>query len=311
MRYSRTLILAALTVSFAPCMQGQDFVNGDLEGPPATQLTMLPPNWQAVPDNDPVCQATDNSLGDTPDLTDMNGPSVFTGLYGNPYSGSSFVSGSRSSDMVAFQEGIMQQVSGFVPGNTYTIVLYQATARSFGCFDTSGSWAVYIGNSLAGITAPTTSLVPYDSAPFEWEERMVTFVASSASHLIKFLPYDDDQDLATSSDPTNQGGALTMGIDLVSILPGFHTTGIAGAGMPTDRILGPNPVTDALTIGIESNFTSGRVRIHSATGALVRERILVSGYQRTTIDLAAVQPGIYLVCIVLDSIESRHLVIKE
>ncbi len=50
MRYSRTLILAALSVSIAPCMQGQDFINGDLEGPAATQLTMLPANWQAVPD---------------------------------------------------------------------------------------------------------------------------------------------------------------------------------------------------------------------------------------------------------------------
>jgi len=311
MSYSRTLILAALTVSIAPDMQGQDFINGDLEGPPATQLTMLPPSWQAVPDDDPVCQATDNSLGDTPDLTDMNGPSVFTGLFGNPYSGSSFVSGSRSSDMVAFQEGIMQQVSGFVPGNTYTIVLHQATARSFGCFDTTGSWAVYIGNSLAGITAPTTSLVPYDSAPFAWELRMITFMASSASHLIKFLPYDDDQDLATSSDPTNQGGALTMGIDLVSILPGFHTTGLTDHAIPTDRTLAPNPGIDDLVIGTTSAFASGRVRIHAATGALIREQGLVSGAQRTTIDLATVQPGIYLVCIVIDGIESRHLVVKE
>ncbi len=311
MSYTRTLILAAYTVTIAPDMQGQDFINGDLEGPPATQLSQLPPGWQAVPDDDPVCQATDNSSGDTPDLTDMNGPSVFTGLFGNPYSGSSFVGGSRSSDMVAFQEGIMQQVSGFVPGNTYTIVLHQATARSFGCFDTTGSWAVYIGNSLAGITAPTTSLVPYDSAPFAWEQRMITFVASSTSHMIKFLPYDDDQDLATSSDPTDEGGALTMGIDLVSILPGAHTTGIAVAGMPTDRILGPNPVTDDLTIAIGHAFTSGSVRIHAATGALIRERILVSGYQRTTMDLVTVQPGIYLVCIVLDGIETRHLFVKE
>ena len=311
MRYPRTVILAAFTLSIAPCMQGQDFINGDLEGPPATQLTMLPPGWQAVPDDDPVCLATDNSLGDTPDLTDMNGPSVFTGLYGNPYSGSSFVTGGRAADMVAFQEGIMQQVSGFVPGNTYTIVLHQATARSFGSFDTTGSWAVYIGNSLAGITAPTTSLVPYDSAPFEWELRMVTFVASSTSHVIKFLPYDDDPDLTSSSDPTDEGGALTMGIDLVSILPGAHTTGMNGPTTPSDVTLCPNPVTDDLTIGMGRAFTSGSVRIHSATGALIREHRLVSGYQRTSIDLAALQPGIYLVCIVLDGNESRQLLVKE
>ncbi|HRH68164.1 MAG TPA: T9SS type A sorting domain-containing protein [Flavobacteriales bacterium] len=311
MRIPKPSILAVLTVTLALDLRGQDFINGDLEGPPATQLTMLPPNWQAVPDNDPVCVATNNSLGDTPDLTDMNGPSVFTGLYGNPYSGSSFVTGGRSADMVIFQEGIMQQVSGFVPGNTYTIVLHQAVARTYGTFDTTGCWAVYIGNGLAGITAPTTSHVPYNEAPFEWEQRMITFVASSTSHTIKFLPYDDDPELATSTVPTNEGGALTMGIDLVSILPGFHTTSIADAKMPTDRILAPNPVNDDLMIEVLSAYSSGTVRIHSATGVLIHEQGLMRGHQRTTIALAAVQPGIYIVSIVLDGIESRHHVVKE
>ena len=307
MSYSRVLILAVFGTSIASGLQGQDFVNGDLEGPAPTGLTQLPPGWQAVPDNDPVCLATNGSLGDTPDLTDINGPSVFTGIFGNPFSGSTFISGERGGGNVVFQEGIMQQVQGFLPGSAYTVVLHQAVVKSYGSFDSSGSWAVYVNNTLAGITAPTTSPVPYDSAPFAWEQRTVPFTATASSHTIKFLPVDDD----TNLEVLDPNGSLRMGIDLVSILPGFHTTGIAGAGMPTDRTLGPNPVTDDLTIGIGRAFTSGSVRIHSATGALIHERILLSGYQRTTIDLAAITPGIYLVCIVLDGIGSRHLVLKE
>lgn len=307
MSYSSALILAVFGTSIASGMQAQDFVNGDLEGPAPTGLTQLPPGWQAVPDNDPVCLATSGSLGDTPDLTDINGPSVFTGIFGNPYSGNTFVSGERAGGNVVFQEGIMQQVQGFLPGSAYTVVLHQAVVKSYGSFDSSGSWAVYVNNTLAGITAPTSSAVPYDSAPFAWEPRTVPFTATSSSHTIKFLPVDDD----TNLEVLDPNGSLRMGIDLVSILPGAHTTGIAVAGMPTDRILGPNPVTDDLTIAIGHAFTSGSVRIHAATGALIRERILVSGYQRTTMDLVTVQPGIYLVCIVLDGIETRHLFVKE
>ncbi len=307
MSYSRVLILAVFGTSIASGLQGQDFVNGDLEGPAPTGLTQLPPGWQAVPDNDPVCLATNGSLGDTPDLTDINGPSVFTGIFGNPFSGNTFVSGERGGGNVVFQEGIMQQVSGFVPGEPYTVVLHQAVVKSYGSFDSSGSWAVYVNTTLAGNTAPTTSPVPYDSAPFAWEQRTVPFTATSSSHTIKFLPVDDD----TNLEVLDPNGSLRMGIDLVSILPGFHTTGLSDQAMPTDRTLAPNPVSDHLVIGTTSVFASGRVRIHAATGALIREQGLVSGVQRTTIDLATIQPGIYLVSILLDGSESRHRVVKE
>ena len=136
---------------------------------------------------------------------------------------------------------------------------------------------------------------------------MVPFTATATSHTIKFLPVDDD----TNLEVLDPNGALRMGIDLVSILPGFHTTGIANYVMPTDRTLAPNPVIDDLVVETTSVFTSGSVHIHSATGALIREQGLVSGYQRTIIDLATIQPGIYLVCIILDGLESRHRVIKE
>ncbi|MCU0319219.1 MAG: T9SS type A sorting domain-containing protein [Flavobacteriales bacterium] len=307
MSHSSMFIFTLIGMSIASGMHGQDFVNGDLEGPAPTGLTQLPPGWQAVPDNDPVCLATNGSLGDTPDLTDINGPSVFTGIFGNPFSGNTFISGERGGGNVVFQEGIMQQVSGFVPGEQYTVVLHQAVVKSYGSFDSSGSWAVYVNSTLAGTTAPTSSAVPYDSAPFPWEQRTVQFTATSSSHSIKFLPVDDDTNL-TVLDPN---GSLRMGIDLVSILPGFHSTGLADHALPTDRTLAPNPVSDDLVIGTSSLFATGRVRIHSACGALVHEQGLVSGAQRTIIDLATVQPGIYVVSILLDGMETRHRVVKE
>jgi hypothetical protein len=307
MSYSSPLILAAFCISMASLMHGQDFVNGDLEGPAPTALAQLPPGWQAVPDNDPVCLATNGSLGDTPDLTDINGPSVFTGIFGDAFSGNTFVSGERGGGNVVFQEGIMQQVSGFIPGDPYTVVLHQAVVKSYGNFDSSGSWAVYIGNTLAGITAPTTSPVPYDSSPFPWEQRLVPFTAISSSHTIKFLPVDDD----TNLEVLDPNGSLRMGIDLVSILPGFQITGIVDRTVPMDRSLAPNPFSDDLVIGTTSPFASGNVRIHSATGALLREQVLLSGAQWTTIDLAGLRSGMYTVSIVLDGSETRHRVIKE
>jgi len=307
MSYSRALILAAFSMSVATGMQGQDFVNGDLEGPAPTGLTQLPTSWQAVPDNDPVCLATNGSLGDTPDLTDINGPSEFAGIFGNPFSGNTFVSGERGGGNVVFQEGIMQQVQGFVPGSAYTIVLHQAVVKSYGNFDSSGSWAVYVNNALAGTTAPTMSAVPYDSAPFAWEQRTVPFTATASSHTIKFLPVDDDANL----DVLDPNGSLRMGIDLVIILPGHHTTGLADHAMLDEWTLAPNPVMDDLVIETTRPFVLGSVRIHSAAGSLIHGQGLISGAQRTTIDLATIQPGIYLVCITLDGSESRHRLVKE
>lgn len=298
-------VLCSMCIAFSA--HGQDFVNGDLEGPSPTGLTQLPPGWQAVPDNDPVCLATNGSLGDTPDLTDINGPSVFTGIFGNPFSGNTFVSGERGGGNVVFQEGIMQQVSGFIPGDPYTIVLHQAVVKSYGSFDSSGSWAVYINNTLAGITAPTASSVPYNSAPFAWEQRLVPFTATSSSHTIKFLPVDDD----TNVEVIVPNGALRMGIDMVSIVRGLQFTGLADHAMPIDRSVSPNPVTDDLVIGTTSPFASGSVRIHSATGALVQEQRLESGTERTRMDMAGLQAGMYVVSITLDGSESRHRVVKE
>ncbi len=192
----------------------QNFVNGDLEGT-ISGVSTLPPNWQNVPFTDVNCQA--NLIGmDSPDLTDITGPDVGAGILGNPYSGSTFMSGLYGGNPFTefFQEGIMQNVSGLEIGQTYTISFHQAVIKQVNALDGSGSWAVYIDSVLAGITIPTFSNAPYDTISFNWELRSITYTATATSHLIKFLPVDDD----TNTDLTffDITGAVRMGIDAIS-----------------------------------------------------------------------------------------------
>lgn len=114
-----------------------------------------------------------------------------------------------------FHEGIMQTVTGFIPNNTYTIHLQQSVVKQINCLDQSGSWEVYFDNNLLGITLPTFSNAPYNNASFIWESRSLSFTATAISHTIKFLPHDDDSNIAIS--PTDTLGALRMGIDSMYI----------------------------------------------------------------------------------------------
>ncbi|MDO8640039.1 MAG: hypothetical protein Q7R33_00680, partial [Nitrosarchaeum sp.] len=100
----------------------QNFLNGDLDGI-VTGAGVLPANWQNVPFTDTNCLAS--SAGwDSPDLTDISGPSASTGILGNPYSGLTFVSGMYGGTFGPFpnnfwQEGIMQNVLGFNINQVY------------------------------------------------------------------------------------------------------------------------------------------------------------------------------------------------
>ena len=201
----------------------------------------------------------------------------------------------------------MQSVSGFVPDSTYTIRFFQAVDASYGCVDTSGSWAVYVGSTLIGTTDPTSSTVPYASWPFAWEERTVSFTAWSTAHTIKFLPVDDDLEL----DVLNPNGALRMAIDLISILQGHHQVGMADEEEATMDAVFPNPFVDQLTIRTPLAFVKGRVFVHAVTGELLREVALVSTERQPTIDLAELRPGPYVVRVVLDGRTYRRVVLKE
>jgi len=193
----------------------QSFLNGDLDGI-VNGNSCLPTNWMNVPLSDPNCLAAQVG-NDTPDLTSISGPgTIGVGAIGNPYSGNTFVSGAFASNLPNFfHEGIMQTVNGFTVGMQYSIHFRQTVLKGNGVIDKSGSWAVYIDTNLAGLSIPTNSNEPLGSFTLPWELRTISFEATSTSHLIKFLPMDDDTNYFVSLTDTT--GALVMGIDSIGI----------------------------------------------------------------------------------------------
>lgn len=194
-------------------LEAQNFVNPDLNGVPITSFSQLPIGWFKVPYTDPVCLAN-NSGWDSPDLTNFNLPDSSNGIIGNPYSGTTFISGMRggngiSPTIAVFQEGIMQTVSGFTIGVTYRINFHQAVVKHLNCLDQSGIWLVYRDTTLIGATSPTFSSAAVHSISFIWESRDVYFTATNISHTFKFLPSDDDANVSFSI--TDNSRCLTNG----------------------------------------------------------------------------------------------------
>jgi len=200
--------------------QAQNFINPDLNGM-VTTGGILPTGWQNVPKSDPVCLATNFNFGDTPDLTNLIIPGLATGVIGNPYSGTTFVSGVRGLIInEIFDEGIMQNVAGFTIGNNYKINFQQAVVKQLGGEDNSGAWRVYVDTTLIGISSPTYSNDSIRSTSFKWESRDIYFTATKTFYLIKFLPFDDDTNIVYSIGDTT--GALRMGIDSINLTPCFN-----------------------------------------------------------------------------------------
>jgi len=203
-------------------LQAQTFVNGDLEGPSAGQGA-VPTSWTAVGNTDPICRAS-SATSATSDLLSISGPNPPVGLLGIPFSGNFFVAGldATSTNFVfgtpvvsTWHEGIQQTVSGFTPGNSYTVNFLQAVVKQFDALDPSGSWSLYVDNSLVGTSIPSTSTQAFNGLSLTWETRSINFIATSATHTLKFLPQDDDIDLELGS--SNPDGALRMGIDSVTL----------------------------------------------------------------------------------------------
>ncbi len=190
---------------------GQSFQNGELDGI-INGYSSLPTDWLNVPLGDPNCLAFQVG-NDTPDLTSLTEPGPTLGCVGNPFSGSTFVSGAfANSSPNFFQEGIMQTLVGFTIEKEYLIHFRQTIVKTDYSIDKSGSWAVYIDTILAGITTPTHSNAFPGSTELPWELRTISFTAKATSHLIKFLPLDDDTNHFNSN--TDTLGSLRMGIDL-------------------------------------------------------------------------------------------------
>lgn len=192
-------------------------------------LSTLPTGWQNVPYDALFCAATGTS-GATPDLTAISGPSVSGGIFGNPHSGATFVSGLHSSAAqggVVFHEGIQQTVSGFTVGQGYSFSFYQAVIGQTNNTDPSGSWQVYAGTALIDTTAPTTTLlnVTDPSKPGSgWEERTITFTADAESITFSFMPFDDDVDIGSPN-------GLRMGIDSFSDIVAVPEPSVAALGL--------------------------------------------------------------------------------
>ena len=196
---------------------GQSFQNGDLDG--IIGVSNTPIGWLQVPFGDPVSNATSSNQA-TSDLTGLTGPVASTGINGNPYSGNTFTSGLHSaapSVGFLFREGIMQNLVGLIPGVNYQIRFYQAVVKQENAMDPSGSWSVFADATVLGITAPTYSNQPFNSNSFPWELRTVIFQATNNTHLIKFLPTDDDPNIDLILTPFSAEG-VRMGIDSISLI---------------------------------------------------------------------------------------------
>ncbi len=226
-------------------LYAQQFKNSGLEGE-ITGLSSLPPGWSNVAYTDAACRASTVPAA-TPDLTSPTQPDPSKGIIGNSFSGKTFISGLYGSVFGGniFHEGILQEVSGFIIGCPYEINFYQAvvkqgqTNQPFShAYDTSGSWAVYLNNSLIYVSNPTVSHQASNSTSFNWEQRSISFIADTNSYIIKFLPEDDD---AMLSFGTSRSGALRMGIDSIYIiapnLPDSLTLGSDTTVCPNDSLL--------------------------------------------------------------------------
>jgi hypothetical protein len=262
-------------------VSAQNFLNGDLEGF-VNGYSSLPDGWQNIPIGDPNCLSTQNG-NVTPDLTSLYMPDSAIGVNGNPYHGYTFVSGLFVGNTFAFtQEGIMQLVFGFTIGKKYLIHLRQTVVKNLFCQDKSGSWAVYVDTIFAGITIPTYSNEPFKSVNLIWEARSVNFTATSTSHIIKFLPMDDDSNYSVST--TDTMGALYMGIDSIGL---DVITGINEVNVSSGFNIFPIPSKGSFIIKHNSYLNhQTTLIINNAFGQMVDEITIVNettNYQNTSL----------------------------
>jgi hypothetical protein len=280
----KKIITILFCIFFAINCYCQSFANGDLDGP-FPGPNSLPTDWQKVPYSDLNCLAL-NPGEDTPDLTSANSQYPV----GNPYHGLTFLSGlfgTQNNGNNFWQEGIMQTVSGFTIEDSYTIRFYQTVVRNLDALDKSGLWAVYIDTVLAGITVPTYSNEPVGSLNQPWEARSITFTARNTTHLIKFLPMDDDSNWVPST--TDTLGALRMGIDSIGfVIPTSINEKIDNG----DLSLFPNPNNGKFSLLCPSNSNFSLV-IYDNKGAIVYEQLAKPNQSLLNIDLGNSPKGLY------------------
>lgn len=207
MKRTYLLCAALMALSLPAYLPAQAFVNGSLAGTISTSVA--PTSWAQVPDTDPVSQATQGYAA-TSDVTGTTGP-LLGNISGNPYEGTTYVTGLNCDNGSAvYQEGIQQSVSGFTVGTAYNISFYQCVTKQSNVYDNSGCWAVYKDGTLIGISATCIDNVTWGSNSHPWFRRQLTFTATSTTHLIKFLPIDDDVNILNTA-------GVRMGIDSITL----------------------------------------------------------------------------------------------
>ncbi len=254
-------LIMACSALVAVRSDGQSFQNGELDGM-ITGYSSLPYLWASVPYDDPVCEAS-NAPAASPDLTSETAPAPNNGVIGTPYSGDTYLSGVHGLSNAGnfFHEGIQQQVGGLTPGQLYVVSFWQCVDARLSCADTSGFWTVYTDGTLAGPSAVSVSHVAMTDLDLEWELRQVQFTATATTHMIKFLPTDDDTD--HQADIGLLGGALSMGIDLIQIAPEVVGVEEMTTALPIrwDGTLGRLMVSDPRSIGQPYQVLDGRGRL--------------------------------------------------
>ncbi|MEL7249776.1 MAG: gliding motility-associated C-terminal domain-containing protein [Bacteroidota bacterium] len=215
MRFLLTYISLVCLVSTA---LGQQFQNPDLEGFAGNgELTALPEFWDNVPAIFPFCLASLPGITDTPDLTLLYTPEAELGIIGTPVSGYSFVSGLNAYNEIGrHHEGIQQLVSDFEIDSMYTISFYQSVIKQEQAFDPSARWGVYKDDELIEVVAPSFSAASAYGVDNSWDFRAVSFQATASSHLLRFLPLDDDANQEWSWE---LNGGIRMGIDSIYLRP--------------------------------------------------------------------------------------------
>jgi len=159
---------------------------------------------------------------------------------------------------------------------------------------------------LAGITIPTNSKEPFNSTSFEWDLRTISFTTTSTSHLIKFLPLDDDSNWVFSQTDTT--GALYMGIDSIGL---DMITGIDEINGKDVFKLYPSPNNGSFSIKCNTNANIN-CTMNDIGGRNVFSKNLQAQKNTINIDVGYLPKGIYsLKMIANNRVEYAKVVVNK
>jgi hypothetical protein len=195
--------------------------NGSLTGTPVANE--VPPGWTI-----PIPTAT-------PSTADENGPSNFTDV---PWTlspdGGTFVRGNGHVD-VEFQDAFEQSVSGFTPGESYTLEFFQTNLgfRELGpgdpprwddWWERDGYWGLLVNGALVGQSTTISGPATHDT-PIVWLSDSIVFTASAVIQTLRLQAFTAESEIAYLGI---DGLTLTLG-GTPTPAPEFDSTPAAGA----------------------------------------------------------------------------------